>query len=166
MSQYSEFFLNSAASVVPLETLEISHPSFSQTYYIVRNAIAGITATLEDSTTKTFTYYPLTVKQTGSSDDLDQKMQIQLGDLGEVVPEEIDRVVTAGTFGVKPTLIYRSFRSDDLSAPMDGPYIYEITSIGSKKGFSSFAAQAPSLNATRTGEFYTTDRFPMLGAFV
>lgn len=166
MSLYSQFFLSSSASIVPLETLEISHPSFSKTYWIVRNAINGLTATLETGASATFVYYPLSIKQTGASDDLDQKLQIQLGDLGEIVPMEIDNVVTAGTFGTKPTLIYRSFRSDDLTAPMDGPYLYEITSIGTKKDAAAFSAQAPSLNTTRTGEFYTTDRFPMLAAFI
>lgn len=166
MSAYAAFFLNSASSIVPLETLEISHSSFSKTYWIVRNAVAGITATLEDGTVQDFVYYPLSIKQTGASDDLDQKLQIQLGDLGEIVPKEIDNVVNAGTFGIKPTLIYRTFRSDDMTAPMDGPYRYEITSIGTKKDAASFVAQAPSLNVTRTGEVYSLDRFPMLAGFL
>lgn len=166
MSNYSAFFLNSASSIVPLETMVISHPSFSKTYYIVRNAINGITATLEDATTHTFTYYPLSIKRNGATDDLDQKLEIQLGDLGQVVPAEIDNCVSAGTQGTKPTLIYRSFRSDDLTAPMDGPYTYEIASIGTKGANAAFTAQAPRLNNNRTGEIYTVARFPMLVGFL
>lgn len=166
MSKHSEFFLNSASSVIPLETMVISHPSFSQDYYIVRNAINGITATLEDATTHDFIYYPLSIKQTGSSDDLDQSLEIQLGDLGEVVPDEIDLCFAAGTLRTKPTLIYRTFRSDDLSAPMDGPFHYEITSLGSKRAYSGFLAGAPKLNTNRTGEIYTMTRFPMLRGFL
>jgi hypothetical protein len=166
MSKHSEFFLNSASSVVPLETMVITHPSFSQDYYIVRNAMNGITATLEDATTHNFTYYPLSIKQTGASDDLDQSLEIQLGDLGEVVPDEIDRCFAAATMGTKPTLIYRTFRSDDLTAPMDGPFRYEITSLGSKRAYSGFLAGAPKLNTNRTGQIYTMTRFPMLRGFL
>lgn len=167
MSTYSEFFFNSASSVVALETLEIAHPSFSKTYYVVRNAIKGITAMLEDGTTiVTFDYYPLQIKQTGASDDLDQTMQIDLGDLGEIIPQEIDNCFAAGTMLTKPTLIYRVYRSDDLTAPMDGPFLFEITSIGSQQGSSSFMAGAPKLNNSRTGEIYSLDRFPMLAGFL
>jgi hypothetical protein len=144
----------------------ISHPSFSKIYYIVRNAINGITATLEDATTHTFDYYPLAIKQVGSADDLDQKMEIQLGDLGEVIPQEIDRCYNAGTLGIKPQLVYRVFRSDDLTAPMQGPYYFDIPAIGAKKAASGFTAEAPRLNSNRTGESYAMDRFPMLQGFL
>jgi hypothetical protein len=167
MSKYSEFFFDSSSSVVPLETMEISHPSFSKTYWIVRNAINGITATLEDGVTQqTFDYYPLSIKQAGSSDDLDQKMQIQLGDLGETIPQEIDACIAAGLLETKPTLVYRVYRSDDLTAPMEGPFVYEITSIAQKSDAAAFNAQAPALNTSRTGEAYDLGRFPMLAGFL
>lgn len=167
MSKYSEFFLQSASSIVELETLEISHPSFSQTHYVVRNAMSGITATLEDGTTTVnFQYYPLAIKRSGASDDLDQKLEIQLGDLGEIIPNEFDNCIAADTTDVKPTLIYRTYRSDDLTAPLNGPFKYEIPSIGSLGPNSAFTAQAPRLNTNRTGEIYAIDRFPMLSAFL
>lgn len=167
MSDYIGFFLNSDSSIVPLETLEISHPSFSKTYYIVRNApINGITATLEDGTTQNFDYYPLSIKKTGSSDDLDQTLDIQLGDLGAEIPNEIDRCFAADTMLTKPTLIYRVYRSDDLTAPMDGPFRFEIASVPRKKAASGFQASAPKVNVSRTGQQYTLTRFPMLRALV
>lgn len=166
MSAYASFFLNSPSSVVPLDTMVISHPSFSKTYYIVRNAINGITAKLEDGTDATFEYYPLSIKQSGASDDLDQRLQVQLGDLGEIIPEEIDNAFNAGTLTTKPQLVFRCYRSDDLTAPMEGPFYYDIASIASKKKASAFTAEAPRLNNNQTGELYSLDRFPMLGGFV
>lgn len=167
MSNYTQFFLNSTSNVVQLETLEISHPSFSKTYYIVRNAIAGITATLEDGTTTvTFDYYPLQIKQTGASDDLDQQLQIDLGDLGETIPQEIDNCFNASTMITKPIVKYRVYRSDDLTQPLDGPFAYEITTVAQKQEGASFAAEAPRLNSSRTGETYTLYRFPMLTGFL
>jgi hypothetical protein len=166
LSAYASFFLNSASSIIPLETIVISHPSFSKTYNIVRNAMNGLAATLEDGTSTTFDYYPLSIKQTGASDDLDQKMQIQLGDLGKVVPAEIDNAFNAGTLTTKPQLVYRCYRSDDLTTPMEGPFFYDITSIATKKKASAFNAEAPRLNNNQTGELYSLDRFPMLGGFI
>lgn len=166
MSKYSEFFFNSSSNVVNIETFEISHPSFSKTYWIVRNAMNGITANLEDGTSQTFDYYPLQVKRTGASDDLDQKLEVQLGDLGMVIPQEIARCHAAGTMSTKPTLKYRAYRSDDLNSPMDGPFRFEVTTVPRKRAASALQAGAPRLNSNRTGETYTMLRFPMLRAFL
>jgi hypothetical protein len=166
MSNYSEFFLNTDSNVVQLELIEISHPSFSKTYRIVRNAIDGVTVTLEDSTIATFDYYPLQIKPTTTSDDLDQKLDIQLGDVGDVVPGELDLINIAGTFPTKPTLIYRTYRSDDLSQPLYGPFRYEVSSISSKNEGSALSAGAPKVNQNATGESYSMDRFPMLRGFL
>lgn len=165
-NNYAAFFLNSPSKVYPFETLQISHPTFSQTYWIVRNAMNGITATLEDGTQQVFTYYPLTLSASGASDDLDQTLTITLGDLGEMIPQEIDRCVAAGTMGTRPLVVYRVYRSDNLTAPIDGPFSYEVTTLGTKKAGSTITAGAPRLNLNQTGESYRMDRFPMLRGFL
>jgi hypothetical protein len=166
MSDYSEFFLNAGSNVAELELLEISHPNFTKTYYLVRNAVNGVTVTLEDSTSQEFEYYPLQITPVGSGDDLDQVLRIQLGDLGTLLPQELDAVSAAGGFGTKPTLKYRTYRSDDLSAPLYGPITLEISALTFKKEGAAFEAHAPRLNSTATGELYTTSRFPMLRGFI
>lgn len=95
MSDYTEFFLNSKSSVAQFETLEISHPYFSQTYWVVRNKTTGLTATLEDARVITFDYYPLRIQFLGTRDTLDWGIKVNLGDLGEVIPQEIDNVLSA-----------------------------------------------------------------------
>ena len=165
MSAYTEFFLNAPSSIVQLELLDITHPSFSKPYYIVRNAVKGVTVTLEDSTTRAYTHYPLRIKKSASNETLDTGFAIDLGDLGEVVPMEIDNVAVADTFATKPQVIYRAYRSDDLTVPLVGPLILEGTPISINWEASSFTAKAPSLNINRTGEFYKIDRFPMLKGF-
>ena len=104
MSEYSEFFLNAGSNVAELELIEISHPNFTQTYYLVRNAINGVTVTLEDASSQAFQYYPLQITALGSGNDLDQALRIQLGDLGEVLPAELAAVYAADGFGTRPTL--------------------------------------------------------------
>ena len=93
MSQYSEFFLSSKSSIVQLELLEISHPNFSEVFRIVRNAVAGVDVVLETGVTETFNYRPLKIKGIGTRDNLDFGLVIDLGDLGEVLPKELDLIV-------------------------------------------------------------------------
>lgn len=166
MSAYSEFFLNSKSSVVQLELLEISHPNFSQVFQLVRNAVNGVTVTLETGVSRTFTYYPLRIESNGSRDDLDQSFTFTLGDLGELLPKELDRVATANGFSTKPQVVYRTYRSDDLTTPLFGPILLEVESFAFNREGCSFTAKAPSLNINKTGELYTLERFPMLRGFL
>jgi hypothetical protein len=164
MSDLSEFYLNSKSSIVELDLLTISHPDFTQVFRIVRNSLAGITVTLEDGiTVQTFDYYPLVITPTGSSNDLDQTLKVTLGDLGTLIPQELDAVSEAGTFRIKPQMIYRQYRSDRLTGPpIEGPSIFEIENIAFNDDGATFQASAPRVNLTGTGERYNLDRFPML----
>lgn len=166
MTDYTEYFLNSESSVIQYETLEISHPDFSKTYRIVRNNPNGITATIEGGSSVAFTYYPLRIENAGIKDDLDQSIRVHLGDLGEVLPLELDAVYTANGFDTKPTVIYRTYRSDDLTSILFGPVTLEIDGLAFTREGASFEARAPYLNISKTGEIYTIDRFPMLRGFV
>lgn len=166
MSIYSEYFLNSSSSIVQLELIEISHSAFTQSYFVVRNATNGVTVTLEDASSQEFEYYPLKVTPLGSRDDLDQAIRVDLGDLGEVLPKEIDAVSNSVGFIEKPIVKYRAYRSDDLSEPLIGPWILEVTTFNFNREGSTFEAKAPSLNINRTGEAYKIARFPMLRGFI
>lgn len=166
MSEYSEFFLNSSSNTVQLETFELSHPNFSKVYYVVRNAVNGITAILETLVSVDFEYYPLRIESAGVKDDLDQSIKISFGDLGEVLPLELDLIENAEGFNVKPVLIYRTYRSDDLTAPLFGPIVLECVNFTFSKEGATFEAKAPSLNISKTGEVYNINRFPMLRGFL
>jgi hypothetical protein len=165
MSQYSSFYLNSRSSVVKLDLITISHPSFTKVYNVVRNSIMGITVTLETAVVQAFEYYPLAITPTSSENDLDQVLKVTLGDLGQLLPKELDAVRTDGTFIIKPTLLYREYRSDSLGAPINGPVRFQIDNITFNDDGATFQASAPRLNMTGTGERYTYDRFPMLRGF-
>lgn len=166
MSVYTEYFLGSDSEIVELELLEISHFRFSQTYRIQRSSTEDVVATHEGGGGPfTYTYFPLEIRRVGAQNDLDQSLRIDLGDLGSVLPFEIDNVLKLNGNYVKPTLKYRTYKSTDLTAPMFGPQTYEITSINFNKVGCSFEAQAPRLNILRTGMLYTKKTFPMLEAF-
>lgn len=166
MSDLSEYFLKSKSSVVLFDTLEISHPNFSKTYRVVRNAIGGLTATLETALEVEFEYYPLRITKGEMRDDLNFSLQIDFGDLGEIIPLELDRISEADGFGTKVTVTYRQFRSDDLSAPIEGPHVLEADAFAQSPVTCAFKAQAPQVNLIRTGEVYDVDRFQMLRGFL
>lgn len=165
MSALTEFYLNGSSSVVKLELCEISHPSFTKTYYVVRNAISGVTVKLETGAWQLFDYYPMQITPTGSDNDLDQSLKITLGDLGELLPTEMDACSAAGTFTIKPTLIYRTYRSDDLTTVMDGPNRFVVSNLAFNQDGGTFEAGAPNLNNSRTGEVYDMNRFTPLKGF-
>ena len=166
MPSYVEYFLNSPSSVVQLDLLEISHPAFTQTYRLVRNAVHGVTVTLETAEEAEFVYRPMRIAPLGSGDDLEQALKIDIGDLGEILPTELDAVAAEQMMSVKPTVVYRTYRSDDLTAPLLGPIRLEISNISFSREGASFEARAPSLNINRTGEVYRLERFPMLRGFL
>jgi hypothetical protein len=162
MSQYTEFFLGANSKVVQLETLEISHPNLSHTYWIVRNARSGVTAILENGVPQAFEFYPVKISAMGQRDDLDQGFNITIGDVGEILPQELDSIAAADGFNIKPIVKYRTWRSDYTTRPLFGPLNLEIQRITTSKDGATFQAMAPQLNSSKTGELYKLDRFPML----
>lgn len=162
MSDYTEFYLATASAVVTLELVEISHPNFSKIYYITRNSTRGVQVTLETAVSQFFDFFPLDIKPLGFKDDLDQGFSISIGDTGDLLPDEIDRVFAANSFLIYPKFVYRAYRSDDLTVPLYGPINLEIAKVTMSEEGATFDAKAPALNEGRTGELYRLDRFPML----
>lgn len=166
MPDITAFFLNSNKSVVQLELLEIYHPNFSKIYRIVRNYRKGITVVLETGESFPFQFVPTKITSSGARNDLDVGISVSFGDLGELLPQEIDNVLNADGFGVAPIVTYRTYRSDDLSGPLMGPFQFEIITLTQNLEGATFQAQAPGLNYSKTGELYRIDRFKMLRGFL
>jgi hypothetical protein len=161
MSTYTAFYLNRAARIKEYELLEISHPDFTKTYYIVRNKVGGVSATI-DTGTKTFDWYPLRITSKGTRSDMDYALQIGLGDLGSIVSTELDAVAAADGWGTKPIVRYWTFSSDNLATPIFGPISLQVIEFPQTQEGSNFVAGAKALNSNRTGELYLPSRFPML----
>lgn len=162
-----EYFLNSRSDVVGFDCLEISHPSFTQVYRRVRNHRDGLTVKHTPGGADVFyAWYPMKIEELSNQADLDNGLRISFGDLGEVLPKELDAVTAADDMAIKPTITYRLYRSDDLTEPMLGPIVLEATNFSFTREGSSFEASAPYLNRTRTGETYNLTRFPMLRGFL
>lgn len=166
MSTYTAYYLNTPPTVVELELLEISHPRFSKTYRIVANSTEDVIVFHEGGAGPfTYSYFPLEIRRLGTQNDLDQTLRVSLGDLGLVLPLEIDAVLQANAMLTKPLLKYRTYDHRTLTVPLFGPSVHEITSVNFNKTGASFEAASPKLNITRTGKLYEPIKFPMLIAF-
>ena len=157
MSALSDYFLTSSADVIFVETLVISHPEFTKSYYIVRNLIDGVTLA-----GKNYVYVPVRLSGPNYSDDMDMSIQVDLGDVGDIVSKELQNV---SDFTIEPSVIYKCYRSDDYSSPIYGPLTLTITDISFTRQGCSFQAHVPFLNRTAIGETFNTYRFPMLKGF-
>lgn len=169
MSLETDFFFNSKRSVSRIEAIALSHPSFSRTYYLVRNPNPWMREQVlrhEDGTPVTYQFCPLRLRPLASRADLDFGVSVDLGDLGEIVPAEVDNVLASVNSRVRPTVVYRAWRSDRLDVPMNGPITLQVAQITRAPEGSTFDAVAPFLNLTKTGEIYSIERFPMLAAML
>jgi hypothetical protein len=163
----ADFFLASDSTVWQLQLLEISHSAFSKTHRIVQNHPDGVMVDIGGvEGVKIFDYFPLRISRGTEGNDLSQTLQIDLGDLGEVWPTELDLVFAADASDEKPRVRYWTYRSDDLTAPLTGPLELEVGDFSYAREGVSFEARAPKLNVLGTGELYTVDRFQMLRALL
>jgi hypothetical protein len=102
-------------------------------------------------------------KKGGTSTNLEQSLEVEFGDLGSIIPTEIDAIRAGDGFSEYPVVKYRAYRSDDLDTVMDGTAIYlEIREFDFTRTGAVFVAKAPSLNISKTGELFKIARFPML----
>ena len=161
--EYLDFFLNSSGDIIKYVTFQIYHPDFDPpNFFFVQNNANGLVVELETSVNAIHTFCPVRITPNETLDDLDFGIRFEFGDVGEILPEQFDKVQEAGGFSIKPILKYREYRSDDLTQPMSGPLVLEIKEITFNQTGAVFEARARSLNLSVTGEFYTLDRFPML----
>ena len=162
MPDYIAYFLNGSSAVVRLDTIIISHPNMSQDYALVRNNRAGLTATLETAQSQDFQWYPFGLNDSEVVQSLDYGLEIILGDLGEILPGEIDNIRAANAMNIPPTVTFRAYTSDDLTAPVIGPIELEMVNPTVEQRGTTFVAQPKEANRSATGEIYSFSRFPML----
>jgi len=161
-----EFWLAGRHDDVRLECIEITHPSFSRHYRFVRNHADGVRVKHENGNWYDYDYLPVTIKPAKSSDDLQQSFTIGIGDVGTVMPFEIDRLRRGSYPNVRPTLNYRVFLTSDLTTPSTSVLGLEITDNQPQKQGAVFVCKARELNKTSTGIVYTIKDFPgLIGLF-
>ena len=158
MTDYTAFFLNNSGGVVQLECLEISHPSFPKVFRYMRNDEDGM-----QIGGYFYQYQPMSIKRSNVTNDLEQKLSITLADMEDELMNAVNNIRSSSSPRVKPKIVFKIYRDDDLSAPMIEMQTLEIPTISKDStGLVTFDAQAPELNAVKTGRLYTFEDYPLL----
>lgn len=164
---YVDYFFGAPRSTAELETIEISQPSFSQVWRLQSKYREGLWARLESGEMVFFQYVPLLLKLLEDRGTLDFGISVTVGDLGEILPDEIQRARVAGTLRTSPPrVVHRTYRSDNLERPMFGPIVLQAQPITRSRDGAQFDAAAPQGNVSKTGMLYRTDLFLMLRGFL
>lgn len=162
-----DFHLDSSPSIALLETIEVRHSLWPNPIRIVTNHDDGIDAMLETGEVVNFEFAPLLINKGMTSDDLDQNLNITLGDLGEIVPPLIKQI-RASESDEYPEVIYRAYAFDTASMtfakdkPIDiikGLYIEQMSRDHQA---TTFDAKTSDKNTVGTGRIYNTVDYPDL----
>lgn len=158
---------NRIAGKAELETIEISHSSFSETFYLVRNLTEGFNGRLEDGSIKSFKYCPMKWERGSAENNLDYDLKITFQDLNTLIAPEVNRISIESE--EMPLATVRSFvyrRDGSIGGVADGPFKLTIRDITFTPEGCAFSASAKPLNSSGTGELYTFRRFETLKGFV
>ena len=166
-----DFHLDSAASVVLLETIEVSHSLWDEPIRIVTNHPDGVTVTLENDQQVFFEFIPLILQKGTTSDDLDQSINITVGDLGEIVPP-LNKKIRDASSDEKPQVVYRSFAFDSVSMALTKPTPIEIirglsvAKMNQDYQATTFEAATSGKNSVKTGRTYNFEDYPDLRGLI
>jgi hypothetical protein len=143
----------------PLITLEFLHSALSGGALRLVQGYYDIQATLEDSTTVTFSASGIGVTLPEKSTDGRQDLDIQLDNVSNLVWQEISGVVTASRASSEVVICkYRPFLESDLSAPAGAAYVLAVTQSSINRVTASLTAsfaQIPDM-AYPKGRYYPT----------
>ena len=162
---YINFFSNAGRDEIMVQTIELSHPNFSQTYALQNVSYSPITVTTE-SGSLVCQPCPMDIKRLNSSADLEQNLSVTIGDVGTIISEEILRVMKADGNLTKPTCKYRAYSSKDLATIVLGTFVLEVQDITPTEEGSVLNIAPTNLNAAGTGELYDDTEIPMLKGFI
>ncbi len=182
MSLYSDYYFNSPPATVELDMLEIQHFRFNPTIFRLTsngdiqditgtdafgNPLRGCVVTHEGGAGPfEYTYVPMKIDRLGSGTDMDQAIKVTLGDVGEILAQQLKLIDSFNANSVKPIVRYRAYRSDVLTTPLTvTPVILEMKRVSFNKQGAAFEAVSPYLNVGKTGIIYDTIKFKTMKAF-
>jgi len=159
-NEYAKFFLNRKVDIYQLECIELSHPSFLNTYRIVRNDDRGVYVQHKEGGGQFFyEYLPVSIQRSGMLGDLDQTLTVSVSGLGDVLPDEFERIMEGQFTDVKPNVNYRIYSSDNLNSPIHYLLGLQLAGVSMDNKSVTFKAESPRLNTTKTGDIFALDRF-------
>lgn len=159
------YWLQGSRKQLRIQCVEITHPSFTKPYRFTRNAMDGVRVKDEQGVWRDYEYLPLSITAMSAASDLEQGFTIAIGDVGQIMSLEIDRLRNGQYPHVRPIVNYRAYLSDDLTMPIFSVLGLEVTDNQPNKRGAVFVCKARELNKTATGIVYTLNDYPGLKGF-
>lgn len=157
-----DYFLRGNPDDVRLMLVEVTHPAFANAHRYVQNHSDGVTVG-----GAYYAYAPIGIKKSNVNDDLDQSITVTVGDLGQALTDDLDRVRADEQYlKIKPVLNYYEYLLSNLNAPALSVTGLEVTDAQFAKEGVAFVCRAKQLNLTKTGLIYSLDKFPTLRGFL
>jgi len=155
-----EAFAAAPAGVIVYNTLEISHPAFSQPIYIVRDT-ADLDAKLETGEAVTYIRFAFDLKKPEVSATGVPQCTIEIDNVSREILANVQLAIRSTE---KITVTYREYLSTDLSGPQNNPpMVLTVFSIKADVFKVTAVAGFGDLNNKRfPGVEYTAERFPGL----
>lgn len=160
-----ELYTTYPAGIYQHDTLEISHSLFTERFFFTREplGLTGVTITNANGSTEVVDFdgvnFELVLNRKKS--DLDSDFSFTFGDPENRLDDELDLIPLDNTEKIQ--IVYRSYRSDDLTGEGE-LFRLEALSVNQEKGIFTVQCGAPQLNWQQTGIRYEYDVFPMLRA--
>jgi hypothetical protein len=142
------------------ETLEISHPEFSQTRWITNTALP-FTATIETGEAIDFITLPFSAKLPASNGGGTQELALVIDNVDREIIEELERASTDPTTRI--AVKYRAFASSDLTRPGSDPIDLSISEVSANMTrIEATAGRTDVLNKKFPAVLYTVALYPGL----
>lgn len=150
---------------VLFECIELSHPAIT-THRFVRNHDKGLTVTHENGVVADYQYAPIKVDRGQSNEKLSQTITVTIGDLGMIIPTEVDKILDSEFELEHPTLTYRSFLSSNLNEPYETSRGLKVTENTPQKFGAVLKAKTRSLNDRKSFRKFSLDKWRALRGFL
>ena len=166
--QISEDMLNvldqSAGPMGLIESVEISHSKWPSVQRFVTNSNLNLVLKHEDGQSFEYIFAPLTISKSAENGNLDQGLNIKIGDVGEVIPVLIDLILEDDDIEL-PKVNYRAYFIGQYDSPIVVARALDLESITRDWKGSECEVAAPGLNDNGNGEVYSASTDPSLISF-
>jgi len=141
-------------------TLELSHSTWSQVYYLT-NAAQAFTATLDGGLVVTFQAYPFQLVLPTVDGAGKQELQVTLTNADPLVRQLVETAHTKPTERIQA--VYREFLSDAVDAPQSPPLRLSFDSLViTQEAVTGVANRSDVLNRRFPAIWYDVQHFPGL----
>lgn len=160
----TDFHLANQSSIY-IECIEVHHPLWAEPIRYVSNVYNGVTVKHQTGSSQYFYPFGQFVLKLGSDkDDLNQSMDIIIGDLGLEIPKLLKQLKLSNN-KIRPKLTYRVYLHDNLNFPLKVIDNLEITSSSRDHQGTTFKAESEKINSNGSGLIYNVLNFETLKGF-